>query len=1113
MKRFLLYLVVAIAAISFGLTIYYFSADNEVILIRSSYLVVDVGDNIPTNTLLEFKNKNDKTTVSYSSNGGLLSYNANGGYFAAGTSGGRDQIVVNTTNSSYSRLVIDVLVCDGSVEYPYIITNEEDLSRIGRTGEEKYTSDLHYELGANITLTSAQENEPVALDDEVVYGWTPISEFSGTFNGNGYTISNMVINDNTIKGETNIGFIGKLTNTGKLSNFIFDNAKIDVTSGENIGVVVGQNSGEISSIDVRSVVKVEGSDAKKIGGVVGYNLSDSVINYPDFDATLKEELQGEEREAEIERLKEEYAKTVTSTAIVDRCGVEGALNLSSENFVAGGVVGENSGKMSATYFRATGLSVKNFGGVVGTISGEKSALYDSYFYILNDEGIDFTKIGGIVYNISGSESQVYGNYYGGKYAKEQNKEETLKVNPFINGSAVTGDVESLYNGFLDEAEFMNQDKFLTYTYDVMESGEDGIPHVVDTVNKKWFDTNVWFMASSYPVLNFFNSNPTTYVITSIVAGTPIETAEELYRELSTNPNGVLTIVGEKKEYATGTPYFAIDFSGDWKWGDAEHPIPENFNGQIYCTNGCKIRGLTIVLTEDKGDMGLVKKLSKDAVVNGLSFEDINLESVDPAYKAYTAGVLAAVNEGSVLNITINSVQLNVGGVLNTDSSFGVLFGESKNSGDNFITDIKISNVLAGDSYFYYVGGIVGYNATNITCINGYNKVEFVDLYGNYAGGVAGINKGNISKIDAKYIELKKDSNETTITQIYGSTDIGVGGIAGYNQGGISDVYVNAEFSLDSGENYIVSVGGVAGFNKDATIERAYVIDTEITVKKNYRAHIGGIVGWNGEHGLVTNCIVSGGSLLGTVTPSKGYYDTAFSFDTSKIQDSTTIVNVDVCTFTGGIVGYDCSTLGQYSIYECSSQVDTIQGRYAGGLTGSTFGKVYRSFVGSAEKPVKIIGLMAGGLSALVSGKVVDCYTFAELTALGKPSNNISDIIGLKAASSAGLAVIVFSSGEIRGCYTVATFKGEGTSFSTTLDISSKYNEGKITGCVYQNYGANIEKYGSKLESDQLKGLGANEFQTFYKAIGSEDKSVWAFERGNYPKLSGVEDRLPKLMAE
>ena len=68
MKRFLMFLVIAIAVVSLGLTIYYFSTDNEVIYIKSSYLVVEKGDYIQAegeNGLLEFKHRSEHTTLSY----------------------------------------------------------------------------------------------------------------------------------------------------------------------------------------------------------------------------------------------------------------------------------------------------------------------------------------------------------------------------------------------------------------------------------------------------------------------------------------------------------------------------------------------------------------------------------------------------------------------------------------------------------------------------------------------------------------------------------------------------------------------------------------------------------------------------------------------------------------------------------------------------------------------------------------------------------------------------------------------------------------------------------------------------------------------------------------
>ena len=145
MKKFLLFLVVAISAISIGLTIYYFSVDNEVIYIRSSFLVVEKGDTIATDGLVDFRYRDENTTLSFgvsdSSDPEVLVYNSGDGFFTA-NEGGESRIVIKTTNRNYPQLVVDVLVCDGSEEYPYIISTEEALLKVGReNGTGSYTSD------------------------------------------------------------------------------------------------------------------------------------------------------------------------------------------------------------------------------------------------------------------------------------------------------------------------------------------------------------------------------------------------------------------------------------------------------------------------------------------------------------------------------------------------------------------------------------------------------------------------------------------------------------------------------------------------------------------------------------------------------------------------------------------------------------------------------------------------------------------------------------------------------------------------------------------------------------------------------------------------------------
>ena len=123
------------------------------------------------------------------------------------------------------------------------------------------------ELAANIDLMSEE--------------WTPIgndtNKFQGTFDGKGYTVSNLVITGN----NSNAGFFGFTTN-GAIKNLTIDNAS--VSGYLNVGVVAGTPySSTYSNIKLTGVIKVDGY--AYVGGMFGKNLyadaSDLVIEASD----------------------------------------------------------------------------------------------------------------------------------------------------------------------------------------------------------------------------------------------------------------------------------------------------------------------------------------------------------------------------------------------------------------------------------------------------------------------------------------------------------------------------------------------------------------------------------------------------------------------------------------------------------------------------------------------------------------------------------------------------------------------------------------------------------------------------------------------------------------
>lgn len=1090
MKKFLWFIVVAIAVVSFGLTIYYFSADNEVIYVRSSYLVVEEGEYISTNSLLEFKNRGKDTTLSFSSgNEEILSFESEGSSFEA-KKGGQSQIVVKTSNKRYSTFVIDVLVCDGSAEYPFVITTESALKKIGDNTIEnnKYTVDKNYRLGADIALEEVEEGN-----------WTPIANFSGMFDGNFYTISNVHITDQTVGENTNsVGFFANTTSSAVVKNLVLSNLKIELTKGAFVGSVAGTNQGIIQTTLVNGSIKVDAYDTTSmIGGVVGIaersNTADSVMPK------------------------------------IDRCGFEGSISLphdGSKNVAEyGGIVGRlGNAQLSESYFRATGLGVQNyennFGGIVGCIvygeaNGDARA-YDNYAYFAseNTENIDYTKIAGLIAkNLETRQDvvskRILGNYFGG------NENLTQAV---VEGTGVN----SINNKYLTNEEFSNQENFITYK---SATGEE---------DRLWNFYSVWEYTDGYiyPVLNIFSSVGSTYLDDpDIVTGDSVLTADELYEALTgTGKYADAEGIDIQGTYDAESAHNILDMNPEvigWTWGDENHPIPAMFDKTLRSSTNCIIKNLVITNTDTTAteNVGLVKVLGSNAVVRDLVFDKVKITG-NPAQ---FVGVLCGEDKGaSIAHIVIQDVTVelstglipasswtgiditqgwqNVTTVRTINASgraFGTIAGRAYASETKGIQYVEISLVDFGGSYFLYGGGVVGYNSAIITKGLRSNSVNTIRLNATYAGGFVGNNFGKVEYASADNVEFKQhitDSNKNTLFK----TNLFVGGIAGTNNGDIANSYV-AYFTTDiqTGSNFYVSIGGVAGANNGA-INNTKVTLPVIKTTGKYYAMAGGLVGKN-------STIANGNSTNGTIvnsTVSGGTIALEFATNGQSARNNKDVSIIATGSMAGGLVGFDDRTSVAYSIKNCSTTMAKISGFFAGGISGLSYGKVSNVSVGdptNLEAKTEITGFHAGGFSAgIADGFIKNSYVIATVKTCSTTGsyNGVSSIVNMEVSASAGYAVIISNNAQLAGNYAVVTFGGEGVSFSTTADLEGKYVGGKFTGNIYQESGAvTAPNIGTKLTQEQITGIGGD-FSNFTRNIGCKGNAhdIWNLIAGQYPTL-------------
>ncbi len=194
-------------------------------------------------------------------------------------------------------------------------------------------------------------------------GFTPIKDFSGTYDGNGYKISNLKVNT-TDEAFENIGLFGMLQGgllkRVKLVNFV-------TKGGANVGSLVGLNDrGTIEDSEVDG--KVDGD--RTIGGLVGLNQGGVIRN---------------------------------SVALV-RVGEN-----SSDTYVAGGLVGQNDGGTIVGSQAVGAVTGGNqVGGLVGKNRGSVTSSHANGDVTGTDSIWGYAYVGGLVgWHLGGTISDSY----------------------------------------------------------------------------------------------------------------------------------------------------------------------------------------------------------------------------------------------------------------------------------------------------------------------------------------------------------------------------------------------------------------------------------------------------------------------------------------------------------------------------------------------------------------------------------------------------------------------------------------------------------------------------------------------------------------------------------
>jgi hypothetical protein len=742
---------------------------------------------------------------------------------------------------------------EGTLANPYQVATVEQLNNV------RYYLDKHFIQTADIDLSSYNTG----------LGWEPIgsnsSPFTGTFDSNGKTISNLTINRST---ANYVGLFG-VTDTAEIQNIKLENTTVN--GKDYTGALVGCNKGIITNSYATGAV----TGQFYVGGLVGYNSSGTITkSYATSTVTGQYYVGGLAGSSYDSRITNSYATG----------------DVKSEVNYVGGLVAYNGQYSYITNSYATGAVTgkTDIGGLVGI--NNQGTVSNSY-WDTDTSGMNLSAGGEGVVGKTTAEMKQQGTYQGWDFDNiwsiQTNKN---KGYPFLKDNPSNSDVDAV-----------DADKD-ALTWDSIKGGNNAPDNVTTDLTNPLPTTGVNGTTISWSVDRVDWINTTTGEVTLPTSGQGHQivtlTATISKGMFSGIKNFTLTIIN---------PTMVVTPNASLASG--------TYGGTQNITLYTVTEGATIYYTNDNSEPTTASiqyatpiEAASNTTIKAIAVKE-GLENSPVSTFEY---VIFAGGDGSEANPyqvataeQLNNVRYNLGthfqqtadinlNSYNTDSGWEPIGSNSSSFNGTFDGNgSTISNLTINRSTTDYVGlfgatgatakiqnvklentNVIGRGCTGALAGDNYGAITNSYVMGAVTGStsVGGLVGRNASSISDSYTSGSVEGNwcsgglvgyhsRGTITLSYSTSTVkgerDVGGLVGgtFDGGTITNSY--ARGAVTGTEN---CVGGLVGYNSTGSITNAYAAGA-VTGKTN----IGGLVGQNTNNGTVT----------------KSYWDTT----TSKIESS------------------------------------------------------------------------------------------------------------------------------------------------------------------------------------------------------------------------------------
>lgn len=577
--------------------------------------------------------------------------------------------------------------------------------------------------------------------------WKPIMNFSGSFDGQGYSISGFKITSTT----SSSGLFGSAN--GTVTDFTLKGEIKLSANGEKVGGVVGSANGATIK-NVASYVNISNTagELKHIGGIVGC-----------------------------------IENKVTT---VDKCVYYGTLNVENSHDCIGGVVGyssdgarisncANHGNVSASKDGAY------IGGILGYVNNSSATVKDCYNYGNVSNGGNTKYCGAIIgWARNYTTANIDNNYY------LDSSSNLAFGSEGISGATATAKTFDKFKS--GEVAYLLNHKVTDGTqawYQNIDNGKtpDNYP--------KFTGGTVYYLEYKSSYSNFYSEKPEFELDED--GNFIIKTYDDLVK-LSNLVRSDYDLYGKANYILINNIKAPDDSTWTQGIGSAEDDKPFNgvFNGNGYCIIGLNVNSSEYGgLFEIIGRQGSVKDLfvfdcdfntsSKvsggiaavnngtiDHCISGVNFtsgtiyfkdREIKASALNSSIKGDIAGGIAGISSGLIKGCRNASI------VSGKQCSAGIA---GENTGEIFGC---ANNAKIGSSSSAVSGGLVGKN--NGTIESSYNSASVNGSNSNTKGSIAGINGYNKSAPIVKNVFYKQSSDLNAVgadsAQIPDSTNVGI----------------------------------------------------------------------------------------------------------------------------------------------------------------------------------------------------------------------------------------------------------------------------------------------------------------------------------------------------